>query len=252
MGPLLHKRRNPSLVTFESVGVYAIGGSGPWIRGVRPSKSTSDFLPANSLQWKRGPGLPKDVSDVSRGCAVPVSKNSFIYINTGSNDTYTGRSGVIREYMINMANPTSNQGWMSANRWPTLSSWHGHGCARIGRNVLIAGGFNGGYVNGKWRDHHGEKVRNTKIIDIATRKVRLGGNLVTPRAYHRLATVTTGGLTKAFAFGGSRLFGNIYHSSVEEWDEDNLKWKPAGNLKEARAEFAAITVPLSVVCPGSG
>ena len=79
--------------------------------------------------------------------------------------------------------------------------------------------------------------------------MRLGGNLVTPRAYHRLATVTTGGLTKAFAFGGSRLFGNIYHSSVEEWDEDNLKWKPAGNMKEARTVFAAITVPLSVVCP---
>ena len=79
--------------------------------------------------------------------------------------------------------------------------------------------------------------------------MRLGGNLVTPRAYHRLATVTTGGLTKAFAFGGSRLFGNIYHSSVEEWDEDNLKWKPAGNMKEARTVFAATTVPLSVVCP---
>ena len=170
MGPLPRKRRQPSVVTFENIGVYVIGGSGFWIRGVQQTKSTSDFLPANSLQWKRGPGLPKDVSDVSRGCAVPVSKNSFIYINTGSNDTYTGRSGVIREYMINMANPTSNQGWMSANRWPTLSSWHGHGCARIGRNVLIAGGFNGGYVNGKWRDYHGEKVRNTKIIDIATRQ----------------------------------------------------------------------------------
>ena len=104
---------------------------------------------------------------------------------------------------------------------------------------MIAGGYYGKYGN--------KKVSSTKIIDIATRKVRLGGNLVTPREFHRLTTVTTGGLTKTFALGG---YDGA--STVEEWDEDNLKWKPAGNLKEARAEFAAITVPLSVVCPGSG
>ena len=95
-------------------------------------------------------------------------------------------------------------------------------------------------------------VSSTKIIDIATRKVRLGGNLVTPRYYHNLATVTTGGLTKTFALGGRSPRWLNYISSVEEWDEDNLKWKPAGNMKEARDEFAAVSVPLSVVCPGSG
>ena len=104
---------------------------------------------------------------------------------------------------------------------------------------MIAGGF----VNGRLSS-------STKIIDIATRKVRLGGNLVTPRFYHNLASVTTGGLTKTFALGGrQKIPGGKYFSSVEEWDEDNLKWKPAGNMKEARAEFAASTVPLSVVCP---
>ena len=61
-------------------------------------------------------------------------------------------------------------------------------------------------------------------------------------------TLCTGGLTKTFALGG-KFWG--YLSSVEEWDEDNLKWKPAGNLKEAKSRFAAVTVPLSAVCPGS-
>ena len=75
--------------------------------------------------------------------------------------------------------------------------------------------------------------------------------MATQRAYPRLASVTTGGLTKTFALGGFGP-GQKYLSSVEEWDEDNLKWKPAGNLKEAKSRFAAITVPLSVVCPGSG
>ena len=228
MSSLPQVRRDFSVVTLENVGVYAIGGGGT---KKHSSKSTSDFLPANSLQWTRGPGLPKDVSAHAAGCAVIISKTSFIYINFG----------VIREYKIDVANPTSNQGWMPANRWPAISRRAAHTCARIGSYVLIAGGWGNG-VGG---------LSSTKIIDIATRKVRLGGNLVTPRYNHNLATVTTGGLTKTFALGGNRS-GGKYLSTVEEWDEDNLKWKPAGNLKVARSEFAAITVPLSVVCPGSG
>ena len=54
MGPLPQKRIYHSVVTFENVGVYVLGGDGS-----KNSQSTSDFLPANSLQWKRGPGLPK-------------------------------------------------------------------------------------------------------------------------------------------------------------------------------------------------
>ena len=106
----------------------------------------------------------------------------------------------------------------------------------------------GGYKCNKKLSKCNKRLSSTKIIDIATRKVRLGGNLVMPRYDHNLATVTTGGLTKTFALGG-KFWG--YLSSVEEWDEDNLKWKPAGNLKEAKSRFAAVTVPLSAVCPGS-
>ena len=140
---------------------------------------------------------------------------------------------------------------MPANRWPSISSRFAQACARTGSYVLIAGGY---------RDDSSKHLSSccldvyccTKIIDIATRKVRLGGNLVTPRSSHHLASVTTGGLTKTFALGGHGRHGSGSTSSVEEWDEDNLKWKPAGNLKEAKHRFAAITVPLSVVCPGSG
>ena len=92
MSPLLEKRGHHSVVTFENVGVYIIGG-----KGSKNSKSTSVFLPANSLQWTRGPELPKDVStSSSRGCAVSVSNISFIYIH----------NGIIREYKIDNANPT--------------------------------------------------------------------------------------------------------------------------------------------------
>ena len=138
---------------------------------------------------------------------------------------------------------------MPANRWPSISSRFAQACARTGSYVLIAGGY---------RDDSSKHLSSccldvyccTKIINIATRQVRLGGNLAIPRTFHRLATVSTGGLTKTFALGGLEFItGSRWTSSVEEWDEDNLKWKPAGNLKEGRAWFAATTVPLSVVCP---
>ena len=227
--PDIRRGQHHSAVTIENVGVYILGGIG-W----NSAMSKSDFLPANSLQWIRGPGLPSDVTSWSTGCAVPVSCTSFIFI----------RFGVIREYKIDLANPTSDQGWMDAKRWPAIPRRLNFACARTEKYVLIAGG---NVIKDKRAYTKGE----TYILDIATRKVRLGGNLVTPRYNHNLATVTTGGLTKTFALGGNRS-GGKYLSTVEEWDEDNLKWKPAGNLKVARSEFAAITVPLSVVCPGSG
>ena len=187
MSPLPQIRRDFSVVTLENVGVYAIGGGGT---KKHSSKSTSDFLPANSLQWTRGPGLPKDVSAHAAGCAVIISKTSFIYINFG----------VIREYKIDIANPTSNQGWMPANRWPAISNRTYQGCARIGNNVLIAGGnLNSGSMEDPWRIFG--MLSSTYIIDIATRQLRLGGNMVKPRQVH-LATVTNGGLTKTFALGG--------------------------------------------------
>ena len=226
MSPLPEKRGYHSVVTLENIGVYIIGGvGGHGLAGIRiKNKYTSDFLPANTLKWTEGPNLPKDVSSSQRGCAVPVSATSFIYINKRA----------IREYKIyDIAKPTSSQGWVDRNRWPAFSTSNWLGCARTGSYVLIA-------------DKVGKQT-STTILDIATRKTRPGGNSVTPQLFH-LASLTTGGLTKTFALGGRD--GRRFTSSVEEWDEDSLKWKPAGNLKQAKGAFAATTVPLSVVCPG--
>ena len=227
MSPLPEKRGYHSVVTLENIGVYIIGGYGNGGYGIKNSKYTSDFLPANNLLWTRGPGLPKDVASSKRGCAVPVSAASFIYINKRA----------IREYKIyDIAKPTSSQGWVDRNRWPAFSTSNWLGCARTGSYVLIA-------------DKVGART-STTILDIATRKTRPGGNMVTTRRLFHLASVTTGGLTKTFALGG--FDGRRYISSVEEWDEDSLNWKPAGNLKQVKGVFAATTVPLSVVCPGTG
>jgi len=169
--------------------------------------------------------LPSDISVSPYGCAVPVSSSSFIVIN----------SGAIREYEIDIENPTASGGWLDANRWPVLSSRIGQACARTEKSVIIAGGSGNGAI-----------LSSTRVLDISTRQVEIVGNLATPRSFFQLATFTTDGITRIFALGGydgSRL------SSVEEWDEDGKNWKPAADLEEARSDFAAINVPLSLVCP---
>ena len=165
--------------------------------------------------------MPNDISESSFGCAVPVSATSFIVIN----------SGAIREYEVDVENPTSSGGWLDANRWPVLSSRTRQGCARTEKSVIIAGGYN-----------NGEDLSSTQVLDIATRQVQIVGNLATPRRALQLASLTTGGMTKIFALGGGG-------SNVEEWDEDGKNWKPAPDMEEARSYFGAVTVPLSMVCP---
>ena len=160
-------------------------------------------------------------SDIHTSCSVPVSPSSFIVIN----------SGAIREYEIDIENPTASGGWLDANRWPVLSSRTNQACGRTEKSVIIAGGI-----------ANNAGLSSTKVLDIATRQVEIVGNLATPRYSFHLATVTTDGITRLFALGG-------WGANVEEWDEDGKNWKPAPDMEEARSYFGAVTVPLSMVCP---
>ena len=221
ISPLLQVRGYYSVVTIENIGVYAIGGEGG-----DSARTTSEFLPANILQWTPGPSLPNGLGPY--GCAVAISASSFLYIE----------GDVIREYEIDIDNPTASGGWLEENRWPVLSDRSSRGCARTESSVLIAGG----------RSVQGWYLSSTKVLDIATRQVQDVGNLATPRAYFHLATVSTGRMTKTFALGGRTDEGDRI-SNVEEWDEDGNNWKPATNLEGAKSTFAAVTVPLRLVCP---
>ena len=172
--------------------------------------------------------MPSDISEHFSSCSVPVSASSFIVIN----------SGAIREYEIDIENPATSGGWLDENRWSVLSSRILQGCARTEKSVIIAGGYNNGYLS------------STEVLDIATRQVEIVVNLATPRTYFQLASVTTDGITRIFALGGSiNMMSGSTTSSVEEWDEDGKNWKPAADLEEAKNELAAIAVPLSLVCP---
>ena len=223
MSSLLQPRRYHSVVTLEKIGVYVLGGlneDGP--------QTISEFLPANSFQWTQGPSLP---SADNYGCAISISATSFIYIN----------NGVIREYEIDIENPTTSGGWLEENRWPVLSSRTGQGCARTEKYILIAGGLG---------DAPDAPLSSTMVLDIATRQVQLEENLATPRNFVQLATITTGGITRTFALGGALgAYANVpFISNVEEWDEDGNHWKPSADLKHPRGSLSASTVPLRLVC----
>merc|ERR1712088_1008512 len=146
MSSLLEARVYHSVVTIENIGVYVIGGSDG-----ATALTTSEFLPANSLQWTEGPNLPSDISEDFTSCAVPISATSFIVIS----------NGVIREYEIDAADPTTSGGWLDANRWPVLSSRTRQGCARTEKSVIIAGGFT--EVIGRTT----EVLSSTNVLDIA-------------------------------------------------------------------------------------
>ena len=99
MGPLTMPRRLHAVVTLKNVGNYLIGG------GTTSMGRTTDFLAQGSRQWRAGPEMPMDMY---HPCAVIIGDESFLAIY--GND--------IREYEVNIANPTSDRGWQQSTKWP--------------------------------------------------------------------------------------------------------------------------------------
>ena len=63
---------------------------------------------------------------------------------------------------------TADNSWTA---WQNLTeARYGHGCARLGDNIIVAGGH-----------HNWGRLDSTEIIDIATGVVRSGGPLSKPR-----------------------------------------------------------------------
>merc|ERR1712076_136169 len=95
-------------------------------------------------------------------CAVVISDHSFLAIH--GND--------IREYEVNLANPTSDSGWQQPTKWPQLqtSRTHWSGCVKIDKKVIVSGGYN--------YDISGI-LATTEVLDLETRKIEFTGELAT-------------------------------------------------------------------------
>ena len=108
MSDLVHERENPAVVSLNNIGTFMIGGS---TDDLSDPEITTDFLAQGSLQWVAGPRLP--LSMLSGPCAVQISPVSFLVI----------RGHDIREYLVNVDNPVSDDGWQDGTKWPRLKTW---------------------------------------------------------------------------------------------------------------------------------
>ena len=211
-------------VSVENVGTYLIGGA-----GVSNMRDTTDFLASGVTEWTAGPGLPVTMK---YPCAVQITQFSFLAIH--GND--------IREYQVDVANPTSSSGWQEANKWPRLQTGraynHNPGCALTADNkVVIAGGFlrNHGYL------------KSSEVLDLATRKITNGGDMTSPRSLFHLATITLDGDTNIFAISGSNAFAFV---DVEEFRKETNSWTLAPTtLGEVRHGFGRVVVEVETICP---
>ena len=160
-------------------------------------------------------------------CAVTITPTSFLAIHQRD----------IREFDAAIAGPTRVEGWEEAGKWPLLktSRTYWPGCAKIGQKVIIAGGSG---PRGA--------LSSTEVLDLASRRIRAGGEMATRRMWFHAATIVSGGKEKVFALGG---YEESALNSVEEWDEEKFTWKAADNLVEKRSSFAVLPVPRHLVCP---
>ena len=220
MSDLVKVRAYQPVVTLNNIGTYMIGGSGS-----DESHTTADFLEKGSLNWVGGPQLPMRMQYV---CAVQIGPKSFLAM-TGND---------IREYLVNLDFPVSDDGWQDVSKWPQLRTWWFYfGCTVINKKVVITGG----------RGRSGDAIQSTEVLDLVARRIENAGDLNKPRyAFHTL-TILSGGIERVLALGG-RDRQPSYHDSVEEFNEKSLTWSPAPDLLQKRADYGAIAVPKSFIC----
>ena len=161
---------------------------------------------------------------MNQPCAVKISNQSFLIIHNTD----------IREYEVDITNPTSDSGWQTATKWPRMktSRERNPGCSKIDNYVVIAGGWSSEYL------------RSTELLDLKTKSLVYAGDLNTPRAHFHMATITRDGQQLLLAFGG------LSNSSVEQFNPSNNTWTlaPTG-MERARRSFAAVVIPTKMVCP---
>ena len=159
---------------------------------------------------------------------MAISGTSFLAINEKE----------IREFDASVAGPTSSQGWREEGWWPkmeTTSRW-GPGCAKLGDKIIIAGGYDGRTT-----------TQTTEILDLTSRTISKGGNLVTPRYFFHMITIDNNGDSTTLALGGYD--GANALQSIEKWNPETETWSEVEEqLEEKRDVFGLVALPENLVC----
>jgi len=220
IGQLPQTRVVHAVVSMEDIGTYLIGGA------IGNMRRTTDFLAQGSTQWVAGPAIPVDMH---QPCAVKISDLSFLVIyNTD-----------IREYQVDITDPTSNSGWQSPTKWPQLqtSRTNNPGCSKIENYIVIAGGYGS----------DSETLRSTELLNLSTRTIAYADDMNAPRRYFHMATITRNGQQLILALGGYS--GSSRLNSVEQFNPSNNTWTLAPTtMQEARNSHGAVPLTRAMIC----
>ena len=92
-------------------------------------------------------------------------------------------------------------------------------------------------------------LQTTEILDLTSRTISKGGNLVTPRASFHMITFDNNGDSTTLALGGLDDDDNTL-KSVEKWNPETETWSEVEDqLEEKRGGFGLVALPKNLVCP---
>ena len=114
-------------------------------------------------------------------------------------------------------------------------SWPG--CVKLGDKIIIAGGHDGRTT-----------LQTTEILDLTSRTISKGGNLVTPRRRFHMITFDNNGDSTTLALGGKDDDRNAL-KSIEKWNPETETWSEGEEqLEEKRSDFGLVAAPKNLVC----
>ena len=227
VGDLTQERFGAAVVTTLQ-GTYVLGGEGDVV-GV-----TSDFLPRHSATFEAGPELPYKLYN---GCAAGLSAQAFVVLG----GFYSLTS--VRQY-------DATHGW--SEDWPELTTGrYAHGCAAYGRvnntdyqfqKIIVAGGSI--YDIGK------SSLASMEILDITSKTLVAGPEMVTARSYFHLVLVERAGVEALLALGGET-GSSTYLNTVEEYLVEQGEWVEregmGEGMREMRGHYGASAVAASLI-----
>ena len=109
------------------------------------------------------------------------------------------------------------------------------GCVKLGDKIIIAGGWDV------------SALQTTEILDLTSRTISKGGNLVTPRTFFHMITIDNNGDSTTLALGGFDGVDTL--KSIEKWNPETETWSELEvQLEEKRNKFGFVAVPRSLVC----
>ena len=106
----------------------------------------------------------------------------------------------------------------------------------MGKKVIIAGGSNG------------DTLQTTEILDLTSRTISKGENLVTPRRWFHMITIDNNGDSTMLALGGYKDDDNSL-KSIEKWNPETETWSEVEDqLEEKRLYFGMVAASKNLVC----